>query len=94
MTVIIFRPNAMRDLERDPNVAKMLGTVAGQVATDAQRSIRWPQLRFRSRHGVSKQGAFGQARMSGQGALAAEYGTSTQPARAPLRNALRKKRSL
>lgn len=93
MTRVVFHPNAVEKLERDPNVAEALGKLAGQVADDARRTA-WPQLRVWSRHGVSRRGAFGQARMSGQGALANEYGTSTQPARAPLRNALRKKRRL
>jgi hypothetical protein len=91
VTRIVFHPNGLRDLERDPKVADILGRVAEQVARDADTRA-WSHLELSSRSGVGHRGAFGQAVMSGSGALACEFGTRRQPARAPLRAALRVRR--
>ena len=93
MTTVKFHSDAMRDLERDPKVAEVLGKVAAQIAGEVEPRL-WPQLRVRTRHGVSRRGAFAQTRVRGQGALVWEYGSRTQPARAHLRNALRRNRRL
>lgn len=91
MTTVKFHADAMRDLERNPKVADALAKVADQIASEVAPRL-WPQLSVRTRRGVSRRGAFAQTRVRGQGALVWEYGSRTQPARAHLRNALRRKR--
>lgn len=93
MTVVRINRDAIRGLEHDPRVAAMLGRFADQIADDV-RPRAWRHIEVFSREGVGSRGAFGQAVMHGSGALLLEFGSERQAARAPLRNALHRKRHL
>jgi hypothetical protein len=61
---------------------------AAAVVSRAQGKRGTSRLTFRTTSGKSRRGAFAQARMSGPGALAVEFGTRNNPPYAPLRSSL------
>ena len=73
-------------LGKDDPVAELLAQEAAKVQSRVRR-IRG--MTIDTRKGVSSRDAFAQVVMSGQGALAVEFGSSKNPPYAPLRSALR-----
>lgn len=87
-----FFPGALDDVLNGDGVQSELERHAEAVVESAQGSRGTSRLRFRTRKGRGRRGAFAQAIMSGEGALPVEFGTSKVPPLAPLRSALRRRR--
>lgn len=88
MTTVRILHDGIRELERSPEVAALLGNEAATV----QRRVRAPShLRLSTRKGVGPRGAFAQVIMRGRGVIPIEFGSRNNAPMAPLRNALRGK---
>lgn len=86
MSSVKLFQDAIDSLAEDPAIADELGKAADKV----RASVRAPRhLRVWTRRGVGPRGAFAQVGMTGQGALAIEYGSRKNRALAPLRSAIR-----
>lgn len=92
MSRFVYHPQAERILARQPGVVAALGAVTRRVETRAGQVARPHSSRFAdgidSDLGADGVGPFGRVRANWWGSLFVEFGTSTQPARAPLRQAL------
>lgn len=87
-----FFPGALDDVLNGEGVQAELERHADAVVEAAQGSHGTSRMRFRTRKGRGRRGAFAQAIMSGDGAIAVEFGTSRTPPLSPLRSALRRRR--
>ena len=83
-----FFPNQLDDVLNSDGVQKELLKHAKGVASTASSNRGASTMRFRTRKGKSRRGAYAQAIMSGDGALAVEFGSRNNPAYSPLRSAL------
>lgn len=92
MDRIVWHRNALDDVLNSSGVQKELERHAQAVADSAEGSPGSSRMQFRTKKGKGPKGAFAQAIMSGDGALAVEFGSRNNPAYSPLRSALRRRR--
>jgi hypothetical protein len=81
---------AVDEVANGVDVQAFLEGVAGRVVDAAQGQRGTSKLRFRTRSGEGPRGAFAQAIMYGEGAVAIEFGTRRTPPLSPLRSAMRR----
>lgn len=89
---IVWNERALEDVLNSDGVQKELQRHAEGIVDSASGATGTSRMQFRTRRGKGPKGAFAQAIMSGDGALAVEYGSRNNPAYAPLRSALRRRR--
>lgn len=90
MDKLRWNHRALDDVLNGDGVQADLEQHAQAVVSAAQGARGTSKMRFRTKKGKGRRGAFAQAIMTGEGALSVEFGTSRAPALAPLRNALRR----